>query len=348
LIRLSAPALPSWLLPIQQSSTVTQLRPFRNTDPPALAKLWNQAVREPGVAVPLRVPELDTHALGTVNFEAHGLIVAEKEGRIAGFVHAGFGPRQPLELTQPFEICHELGTIAMLAVEPEPDDRGLVSELIIAAEAYLRSRGAKVIYAGSLFPLNPFYWGLYGGSEGSGVLTGQQRFRQSLLELGYIPAATTVLLELDLAVEEARDPRAILLRRQFQVEFLDDALPGNWWQNLALGDYQMLKARLLSKAGGTEIANLRAWDMGCFSRGDSRPRIGLIDLEVMPEHRRKGCGRFIVTEMLGRARENGIAAVAVQTSAENQPALSLYASLGFQRVNEATLYRLPAEVVRGR
>ena len=35
-----------------------------------------------------------------------------------------------------------------------------------------------------------------------------------------------------------------------------------------------------------------------------------------------------------------IAAVAVATSSANQPALALYASLGFQPIDESTLYRL--------
>ena len=61
--------------------------------------------------------------------------------------------------------------------------------------------------------------------------------------------------------------------------------------------------------------------MGWFSREDERTRIGLINLEVAPEHRRKGFGRFLVSEILRRARDNMIAAVAVATSAANQPAL---------------------------
>jgi GNAT superfamily N-acetyltransferase len=313
-----------------------------------LAKLWNQTVPEPGLAVPVRVTELDTHALGTVNFEASGLIVAEKDGRIAGFVHAGFGPEQPVDGAQPFELCHDLGTVAMLVLEPEPDDRALASGLIAAAEDYLRERGAKVVYAGSLFPLNPFYWGLYGGSEGSGVLSGQERFHEALVERGYMPAATTVLLEANLAAPEPRDPRAVLIRRQAQAEFLDDPMPADWWQNLALGEYRTVTARLLSKTDGAEIAHAQMWDMAWFSRADCRLRIGLIDLHVRAEQRRKGYGRFLVAAILSRARESGVAAVSVQTSSANQPALSLYASLGFQPVNEATLYRLPAELFPGR
>ena len=51
--------------------------------------------------------------------------------------------------------------------------------------------------------------------------------------------------------------------------------------------------------------------------------------------------RFLVSEIFRRARENLIASVAVATSAANQPALALYASLGFQPVDQSTLYRLP-------
>jgi ribosomal protein S18 acetylase RimI-like enzyme len=320
---------------------VTRFRPFRNSDPPALVKLWNQTVPESGAGRPLRVHELDAHALGTVNFEASGLIVAEKDGRIVGFVHAGFGPDLPIESTQPFQLSYELGTVAMLVVEPDLNDPGLVSGLIAAAERYLQARGAKVMYAGSLFPLNPFYWGLYGGSEGSGVLSGHQSFQSALIERGYEPAGTTVLLEADLTVPEPRDPRAVLIRRQTQLEFLDDAGPPHWWQNLALGEFQTMQARLLSRADGAPIAQAQAWDMGWFGHGDSRPRIGLINLEVVAEHRRKGFGRFLVTEIFRRARENLVASVAVQTSAVNVAALSLYASLGFQPVDQATLYRLP-------
>jgi len=291
---------------------------------------------------PLRVHELDAHALGTVNFEPTGLIVAEKDGRIVGFVHAGFGPDLPIDSTQPFQLSHELGTVAMLVVEPDLNDPELVSGLVAAAERYLQGRGAKVTYAGGLYPLNPFYWGLCGGSEGSGVLSGHRRFHSVLIERGYQPAGTTVLLEADLTVPEPRDPRAALIRRQTQLEFLDDEVPPHWWQNLAIGDFQTMKARLLSRPAGTPIAQAEAWDMGWFGRGDSRPRIGLINVGVVAECRRKGFGRFLVTEIFRRARENLVTSVAVQTSATNEAALALYASLGFQPVDQATLYRLPS------
>jgi ribosomal protein S18 acetylase RimI-like enzyme len=173
-------------------------------------------------------------------------------------------------------------------------------------------------------------------------LSRHETFHRALAGRGYEPAATTVLLEADLTTNETRDPRAVLIRRQTQVEFLDDALPVHWWQNLALGEFQLMRARLLLKPDGAEIGQALAWDMSWFGRVDGRPRIGLIDVQVAPKHRRKGFGRYLVSDILRRARENMVTRVAVQTASTNQPALALYASLGFQPIEEATFYRLPA------
>ena len=151
--------------------------------------------------------ELDTHAWGRVNFEPAGLVVAERDGRILGFAHAGFGPELPVASTRPFDLCLDLGTIAMLVVEPGLDDPELIRGLLDSAEGYLRSRGAKVVYGGGLFPLNPFYWGVYGGSEGSGVLSGHGAFHRGLVDVGFVPVGSTVLLEADLGAPElARSP----------------------------------------------------------------------------------------------------------------------------------------------
>ena len=82
--------------------------------------------------------------------------------------------------------------------------------------------------------------------------------------------------------------------------------------------------------------------MSGWGHGDDAARVGLVDLEVHPEHRRKGYGRHLVAEVLRHAREQGTASVAVQTRSTNLPALSLYESLGFAPSETATLYRLPA------
>ena len=308
-------------------------------------RLWNQGVPEQGAVRPLRVHELDDHAFGTVYFDRAGLIVAERQGRIVGFVHAGFGPDEPAQSTPPFVLDRSLGTIAMLAVEPSPDAPEVAQGLILQAERYLRQAGANVVYAGGQFPLNPFYWGLYAGSESSGVLPWHPVFPQILISMGYEPVSTTVFLEYDLTQDEARDPRAVMIRRQTQLEIDEDAMPENWWENLALWDFRPARYRLIDRTDQVVLGRALTWDMNWFGRRDGRSRLGLIGVDVASNHRRKGYGRFLVGEILRSAREVGIHAVDVQTAATNLPALGLYQALDFQPIDQSTVYRLPAHLL---
>lgn len=317
---------------------MTHFRPYRNDDTPALAALWNLGAPGSCVARPLSAHEFDRHVVGVPLFEAAGLIVAERAGTPVGFAHAGFGAA---EGGRPFRLAYELGTIAMLVVAPSADDPEVTAGLLAAAEAYLRGRGAAVVYAGGQSPLNPFYWGLYGGSEFAGILGRHASFHQAVGRAGYEPVSTTMLLEADLSRAEAFDPRGVLIRRLTQVAVVEDGLPSGWWEALALGDFRPTTYRLTARSDGTELARASAWNMDWFGRMDRRSRVGLFDLEVNPEHRRKGYGRHLVHEILRHARGQSTDAVAVQTRSTNEPALALYQATGFEPVETATLYRKP-------
>ena len=149
-----------------------------------------------------------------------------------------------------------------------------------------------------------------------------------------------MLLEADLGQPEPRDPRTPLIRRQTQVEFFEDALPAHWWQNLALDDFPLTDARLLAKSDGTVLARASTWEMRWFGREDGRVRAGL--------HRCRGRRRAPPQGLRPlphrrdpppRSRQLSSTDIEVQTGAENQPALALYASMGFVPIDQSTLYR---------
>jgi ribosomal protein S18 acetylase RimI-like enzyme len=314
-------------------------RPFRNTDPPALAGLWNRGLPSLGVALPLGAHEFDAMVVDKPTFDPAGLIVAESDGRLVGFAHAGFGPAG--DGSRPRVEDTELGTIAMLVVDPEIDDEALDRGLFGTAEAYLRGRGAKVIYAGGQAPVNPFYWGIYGGSECAGVLSSHVAFHRAAMRSGYEPAANTVLLQADLARPEPRDPKGVILRRQTRLEVVDDAMTGGWWESAALGPFRPTEYRLLARDGDRELARASTWEMAGFGRVDGRVHLGLHAVDVAPDVRRQGYGRHLVGEVMRKARSQWNEVIDVQTRATNLPALGLYESLGFIRVETATLYRRP-------
>jgi ribosomal protein S18 acetylase RimI-like enzyme len=318
---------------------VIRFRAFRNGDPPALAELWNRGLPEREVVRPLGAHEFDELVLGRLHFEADGLILAEEEGRLAGFVHAGFGPESPGGPSH--RIDRDLGTIAMLVVDPDRDDPALELSLFAEAENYLRRRGAKVLYAGGQVELSSYYWGVYGGSECSGVLDTHRAFRRGALGSGYQPVAQSILFELDLSAPEVRDPKSSLVRRQTRLHVVEDALPATWWESSAIGHTQITRFRLLAKEDDRELARASTWDMAAFGRLDGKARTGLIDVEVADGERRKGYGRFLVSEILRHARGQWGEFVSVQTRSTNHAAVALYQSMGFKPVESSTLFRRP-------
>lgn len=322
---------------------MTRFRGFLNTDPPALVGLWNRGTPERAVVRPLNPHEFDAFVFGKLGFDPEGLIVAEHDGRIVGYAHAGFAPAEPKGKRHQFDPS--LGATVMLLVEPGLDEPEIDRGLVLAAEDYLRRRGAQVLYAGGQWPLNPFYWGIYGGSEFAGVLSGHVAFHRAVERTGYQPVSTTILLEADLARSEPRDPRTTLLKRQVRLEITEDAQPEGWWSALAIGLFRLTRFEVFDRVQGHRLARATTWDIASgYGLGDGRPRAGLVDFEVDPEHRRRGLGRHLVAEVFRHARAQMTELVSVQTSSTNLPAIGLYKAAGFEPVETATLYRLPAEL----
>ncbi len=319
-----------------------RLRPFRNGDPPALADLWNRGTPQTGVARPLASHEFDAAVVNKLGFDRQGLLVAEpaEGGRPVGFVHAGFGPADPAGPSHQPDLA--LGAVAMLVIEPTlRDPAELGRELLDRALVYLRSRGASVLYAGGQAPLNPFYWGVYGGSEWAGILDDHSVFREAVEAGGFRPVSTTQLLELDLAHwRDPRDPKSAFLRRQSRLEVEEDVPLPRWWDALAIGQRQPTVFRLASKSEGRSLALALTWDMDWFGR-DGRSRLGIALFEVFPDSRRKGLGRHLLIEILRHAQSQLVEVLAVQTPTTNTPALALYRSAGFEPAGTSTLYRLP-------
>ena len=288
---------------------------------------------------PLSAHDFDTAVVSRVDFDPRGLIVAEREGQVVGFAHAGFGPIEPNGPTH--RLDRQLGTVAMLVVDPEFAAERVADRLLVEAEAYLRERGAQVLYAGGRFPLDPFYRSIYGGSEWSGILDDHNEFRQAVEAAGYAIAARASLMELDLAQPETRDPRAALVRRQVRFEVIEDVDLTGWWDGLAIGQGAVNGYQLVRKTDDLRLAEATTWDMTAFGKCDGKARVGLIALAVAPGHRRQGFGRFLINEVARHLRGQWANSVALATDQANAAALSLYASLGFETVGSATLYRKP-------
>ncbi len=69
---------------------------------------------------------------------------------------------------------------------------------------------------------------------------------------------------------------------------------------------------------------------------------------VKPSHQRRGLGRALVVTTLRRLRELGYSSAYLTTGSENQPAISLYRSLGFEPVPRTAEERTEWQAVASR
>jgi ribosomal protein S18 acetylase RimI-like enzyme len=317
---------------------VITFRSFRNWDPPALVELWNASVTSRGAAHAIDVSDLDRLVFSKPYFDPQGIILAEEDGRAVGFVHAGFGANDEGQLSRDF------GVIAMLVVSPGHRRRGIARELVRRAEEYLRSGGSLTIYAGSMHPLDPFYLGLYGGSELPGILKSDPAAHELFASLGYKAVDECLIMQLPLVRAPAvTDARARAWSRRVDFVVNSEPSPPNWWSACKFSALEHCAFELRLRDGGITVARARAWEMIPLQRTWNSQAVGIIDVHVEPAYRSKGLGTYLMAQILKHYRDNGLTLAEIQTMARNQGACRLYQRLGFQEVDRGVIYRAEAK-----
>ena len=104
-----------------------EYRPFLNSDPPELIRIWQSRPDHRGMMQPMSVTLLEMFVLSKPYFDRQGLIIAVEEGRPIGFAHAGFGPNRTNDA-----LSHDIGVICMLVAQPHPDETEIEGVLIAA------------------------------------------------------------------------------------------------------------------------------------------------------------------------------------------------------------------------
>jgi ribosomal protein S18 acetylase RimI-like enzyme len=314
---------------------VYQIRAFRNSDPPHLARVWRSQPPQRGLAQPVSAGMLELCVFSKQYFTPGDLLVATRDGEPVGFAHAGFGPTDDGSA-----VDTSLGSTQMLMLRGDLSEPGLADELIARSEARQRERGASVHYAGGVRPLNAFYLGLYGGSELPGVLDSDPRQAEHFLRNNYHESARVVVLQRELARYRFGGPRETRgLRRDTFLEQTYLPLARDWWEACVTGGHDRIRFALHHRATGAEIARVVFWDIEPLASAWGIPTVGMIDLWVDPEHRRHKVATHLLNEALKLVQRRGAAVVEAQTMAENTAALALYESLGFVAVDRGRVLR---------
>jgi len=317
---------------------VVHYRTFRNTDPPRLASLWNATFAGRGAARLYSPGLLEQQVFAKPYFDPEGLIVAEDgPAGVVGLVHAGFGPDESQG-----GVNRADGIISALGVVPTHRRRGIGRELFRRAEAYLRERGSTTIQAGPSWPRNPFYFGIYGGSELPGWLASDEDAGPFLSRLGYAVHERVGVLHRDLTKPlRVADGRFAGHRRNFDLQLADPKTLGSWWQECVFGLVEPQLFVLDDKATGRPMAQALVWEMEAFSERWHRAAVGIVHFQVQPEVRRVGVGKFLLTQILRALQDQYFEVAEVQVRLPNEPALRFAQALEFAAVDEGRVYRHP-------
>ncbi len=319
---------------VWKGSSVIQYRIFRNTDPPALARLWNTCFTQRGAISFRGTTLLEYFLFAKPFFDPASLVLACAEGEPVGFALSGFGPNargDGLDFSQ--------GVICVLGVQPSYRRQGIGSELLRRSEAYLQQRGAQRTYAGPMAPLNPYTFALYGGSSSPGFLDSDTLARPFFEKHGYVLERSCQVLQRPLdAPVQSNDGRFPALRQRLEI-LGEPYQEATWWQECVLGPIDLLDYRLRERATQRLVARANLWEMETFSMGWNEHAVGFVDVEVVLDCRRQGLAKFLLTQLLKHLQDQFFSMAEMQVPEENTPALQLARGLGFQIVDVGRLFR---------
>jgi ribosomal protein S18 acetylase RimI-like enzyme len=318
------------------SMAMLTYRTFRNADPPVLAAFWQSRLGQAGLTQPVSPDLLEQLVFAKLYFEQAGLFLAFDAGQLVGLAHAGFGPNEDQSW-----ISTETGVTCVLVVRRDhAEAKEVAAALLQRSEAYLCSRGAKVLYGGAAMPRVPFYLGLYGGSESPGVLSSDAIVQQLYADRGYEAVEHTLLFRRELSgFESSIDRQQMQIRRQMIVEVTNDAPTHTWWEASTLGEFDLTQFDLLPRGGDSIIASALFRSMMPSVTNAMSQTTGLIRFHVVEGYRRRGVANFLLSEAFRQFIRQGILAVETQISRNDEAALATMRKLGFQQVEQGIVFR---------
>lgn len=321
---------------------MTEYRPFRNSDPPRILALWEQGGLGRGAALGLTNDAFEIVNYSQPYFDKAGLILAEDEGELVGFIHAAISHAVSHAAGDP-----PTGVIYAVVVHPEHRRRGIGRELVSRAESYLSESGVAPgegsksrVLAGPAPPHDLFYCGLYGGVRPCGFLESDPAAAPFFTAVGYGSSQRFASWQRDL--EASRDPmnmKIAALRRKTELAVADR--PGDaqrrWFTRF--GRLDSLQFLLVPKSGGDPLADATVTGLECFIPRWGRQAAGVTGLRVLADDQEAGYDEMLLVEVCRRLREEQISLIDFTADEADEQTTAMLESTGFVRVDAGVVYR---------
>ena len=297
--------------------------------------MWQSSGLGRGAATGLSADQFDDVVFAQPYFDPNGLILACEGTNVVGFAHAGFGADAAQQC-----LCCDHGVICAVIVEPAHRRKGIGRRLIELAEEYLRGRGAVTIQAGPAWPCDPFYFGVYGGSQPAGFLESDENAKPFFEHLGYVPAARHLVFQRK--IRETSDPvglKLISIRRATQLAALQSTAPQSWWWQTRPGRLDTVRLGLIPKSGGDPFASVTLVGLDLYIPCWQTRAIGLLDLQVPDRHRGQGYDQALLVEVCRHVREELVGLAEIHCPADDAALIAMFQSAAFQEVDAGVVYR---------
>ena len=314
-------------------------RHFRNSDPPQIVRLWNGSGLGRGAAQGVSCDEFDSLIIAQSYFDPAGMILAVADDqKVVGFVHSGFVADETKS-----RLSTKTGVICAVIVDPEYRRQGIGRELVRHAEEYLRTAGAETIFAGGANPNDPFYCGLYGGSESAGFLESDPAAAPFFTALEYLPHQRHLIFQRILGPggPEVMCVRLLNAKRQSRLAAATAHEPKDWWWATRQGRLDLMHLGLTPKSGGALLAKACVVGLDLYMASWKSRAIGICDLQVTEQQRRKGFGQLLLDEICRRVREDMIQLAEAHAPETDLPAIALIKSAGFEQVDAGVVFKKP-------
>lgn len=272
------------------------VRSFKNSDPPALAGIWNRCQGLPGFFGPVTHQQLEQFVFGKPYFDPRSFFVACEGGVPVAFAHASPRPT----LGEDAELNPAQGVTCLIAVPQQSNRLDVVQSLLHTCEDYLQSRGATQLFVGTPCPWPPFYFGLFGGFHVPGVM--DPGIAEVLSRNGYHPACQHSLFRLDL--NEYLVPHSAAMARlhaRVQVSPEVGVLP-NWWAAACLAHHEYVDFVAREVSSSRAVARLKLRTV--FPNPHSIPTAGVVCFRVTEDWRDQGLESFVLLQALEWLRTN--------------------------------------------
>jgi len=226
-----------------------------------------------------------------------------------------------------------------LMVHPSYRLRGIGSELLRQAEEMLATRGAQQVVFGSMWPACPYLFGIYGGSNSPGILSGNIDAVPFLTRRGFRPDRTMIVYHrrLDTPLTIA-DTRFGILRRRYEAQIVKHATIPSWWHDCQWSSIEPTEMRLVDKLTGLPAARAICWDLEGFSWRWNAPSVGVLDFQVRDDLRRLGLGKLLMANLLRQLQDQFFAIAELQIPSDRPAAHEFARALGFEEIDRGRTY----------